>query len=83
MRLLHLDLRSALDYNALTVLLVPMLVIAWLSFGIAAIGGREPPRTVERPTMGGLGDRCRLRPVLAPAEPADGALLLDGAVTIS
>ena len=78
--LLHLDLRSALDYNALTVLFVPMLVIAWLSLGLAAIRGREPPPDVEHPPVGRLGRRCRLRTVLAPAEPAGGALLLDGAV---
>ena len=41
--LLHADLRSALDYNALTVLFVPMLVTAWLSVGLAGIRGREPP----------------------------------------
>ena len=47
--LLHLDLRSALDYNALTVLFVPMLVVAWLSLGLAAIRGREPPRMWSTP----------------------------------
>jgi hypothetical protein len=41
--LLHADLRSALDYNALTVLFVPMLVLAWLSVGVAGIRGRPPP----------------------------------------
>lgn len=51
--LLHLDLRSALDYNALTVLFVPMLVFAWLSVGIAAIRGREPPRTWSTPRWAG------------------------------
>ena len=51
--LLHLDLRSALDYNALTVLFVPLLVIAWLSSGLAAIRGREPPRMWSTPRWTG------------------------------
>jgi Protein of unknown function (DUF2752) len=51
--LLHLDLRSALDYNALTVLFVPLLVIAWLSLGLAAIRGREPPRMWTTPGWAG------------------------------
>lgn len=41
--LLHLDLGSALDYNALTVLFVPAILLAWLSLGYAGIRGREPP----------------------------------------
>lgn len=51
--LMHLDLRSALDYNALTVLFVPMLVLAWLSVGLAGIRGREPPRTWSTPRWAG------------------------------
>jgi hypothetical protein len=47
--LLHLDLGSALDYNALTVLFVPTLVLAWLSVGFAGIRGREPPRMWNLP----------------------------------
>ncbi len=42
--LLHADLRSAFGFNAVTVLLAPMLVVAWLSVGVAGIGGRRLPR---------------------------------------
>ena len=41
--LLHADLGTALDYNLLTVLFVPLLVVAWLSVGFAGIRGRQPP----------------------------------------
>lgn len=51
--LLHLDLRSALDYNALTVLFVPMLVVAWLSVGFAGIRGRHPPLVGTAPRWAG------------------------------
>ena len=47
--LLHADLRSALDHNVLTVLFVPLLVIAWLSAGRAGLEGRHPPRTWNPP----------------------------------
>jgi uncharacterized protein DUF2752 len=42
--LLHADLGAAVGFNAVTVLLTPMLVVAWLSVGIAGIGGRRLPR---------------------------------------
>jgi hypothetical protein len=42
--LLHMDPGSAIDHNALTVLVAPMLVVAWLSVGLAGIGRRQPPR---------------------------------------
>ena len=51
--LLHLDLRSALDYNALTVLFVPILITAWLSLGLTAVRGREPPRMWSTPRWTG------------------------------
>lgn len=51
--LLHADLRSAFGFNAVTVLLTPMLVIAWLSVGIAGIGGRQPPRLWTTPRWTG------------------------------
>jgi hypothetical protein len=51
--LLHADLRSALDYNALTVVFVPMVVLAWLSVGVAAIRGREPPQAWNAPRWAG------------------------------
>ncbi len=51
--LLHLDLRSALDHNALTVLFVPMLVVAWLSVGFAGIRGRHPPLVGTAPHWAG------------------------------
>jgi hypothetical protein len=47
--LLHADLRGAFGFNAVTVLLTPMLVVAWLSVGIAGIGGRRPPRLWNAP----------------------------------
>ena len=47
--LLHAALRSALDHTVLTVLFVPLLVVAWLSVGLAGIGGRHPPRTWHPP----------------------------------
>jgi hypothetical protein len=53
--LLHADLRSALDYNALTVLFVPMLVLAWVSIGLAGIRGREPPPMWSPPSWAGWG----------------------------
>lgn len=51
--LLHADVRSALDYNALTVLFVPMLVIAWLSAGFAGVRGRHPPLEWSTPRWAG------------------------------
>jgi hypothetical protein len=42
--LLHGDLRTAIDHNALTVLVAPMLAVAWLSVGLAGIRERQPPR---------------------------------------
>ena len=42
--LLHADLRSAIGYNALTVLVAPILVVAWLSAGLAGIRGRQLSR---------------------------------------
>ena len=51
--LLHADLRSAFGFNALTVLLTPMLVVAWLSVGVAGIGGRHPPRVWNAPRWTG------------------------------
>jgi hypothetical protein len=39
--LLHTDLRSAVDYNILTVVFAPLLVVAWLSIGLTAITGRQ------------------------------------------
>jgi hypothetical protein len=51
--LLHSDLRSAIDYNALTVLFVPTLVVAWLSVGFAGIGGRHAPRVWSAPRWTG------------------------------
>ena len=52
--LLHADLRAAVGFNAVTVLLTPMLVAAWLSVGIAGIGGRQPPRLWRTPRWTGL-----------------------------
>lgn len=51
--LLHADIRSAFGFNAVTVLLFPMLVVAWLSVGIAGIGGRQPPRLWNAPRWTG------------------------------
>jgi hypothetical protein len=51
--LLHADLRSAFGFNAVTVLLTPMLVIAWLSVGIAGIGGLRLPRLWNAPRWTG------------------------------
>jgi hypothetical protein len=47
--LLRADLRGAFGFNAVTVLLTPMLVVAWLSVGIAGIAGRQPPRLWNAP----------------------------------
>ena len=51
--LLHADLRSAVGYNAMTVLLAPLLVAAWLAVGVAAIRGR-PARLWLLPRWFGL-----------------------------
>jgi hypothetical protein len=51
--LLHADLRGAFGFNVVTVLLTPMLVVAWLSVGIAGIGGRQPPRLWNAPRWTG------------------------------
>lgn len=51
--LLHSDVRSALDYNALTVFFVPMLAVAWLSVGFAGIRGRHPPHGWSAPRWAG------------------------------
>jgi hypothetical protein len=47
--LLHADVRSAVGYNLLTVLLAPVLLATWLAVGLAAVSGRSvrlwvPPR---------------------------------------
>jgi hypothetical protein len=47
--LLHADLGSAIDYNVMTVLLLPMVIAAWLSVGFAGIRGRHPPRIWSAP----------------------------------
>ena len=52
--LLHADVRSALDYNALTVLFVPMLVVAWLSVGAAAIRRGQPLQVSNAPRWAGV-----------------------------
>jgi len=71
--LLHADLRSALDYNALTVVFVPMLVVAWLSAGFAGVRGRHPPNAGSTPRWAGpaLGVAFGLFWILrnVPAEP--------------
>lgn len=51
--LLHADLRSALDYNLLTVLFVPTLLVAWLSVGLAGLLGRHPPPALSVPRWTG------------------------------
>ena len=70
--LLHADLRSALDYNLLTVLLVPMLLVAWLSVGLTGIRG-HPPRALSIPrwTGGAFGVAFGLFWILrnVPVEP--------------
>jgi hypothetical protein len=45
---------SAVDYNALTVLFVPMLVVAWLSVGLAGIRGRQHPYDRSAPRWTGV-----------------------------
>jgi hypothetical protein len=40
--LLHADLRSAVGFNAMTVILLPAVLTAWLSVGSAGIRGRRP-----------------------------------------
>jgi hypothetical protein len=52
--LLHSDLRAAVDYNVLTVLFVPMLVVAWLSVGLAGILGRQHPHDWSAPRWTGV-----------------------------
>ena len=52
--LLHADLRSALDYNVLTVVFVPMVVLAWVSVGLAGIRGRQPAHAWNAPRWAGL-----------------------------
>jgi hypothetical protein len=42
--LLHADLRSAVGFNAMTVLVAPVLLAAWLSVGVAGMLGRGPAR---------------------------------------
>ena len=51
--LLHADLRSAFGFNAVTVLLAPMLVVAWVSVGVAGLGGRRLPRLWNVPRWTG------------------------------
>ena len=79
--LLHADLRSAIDFNLMTVLLVPMLVAVWLSVGLAGIsaGGVHP--MFGAPLGGRGGRRCRVRTLLGPAERARRALLVAGSLT--
>jgi hypothetical protein len=52
--MLHGDLRSAVGFNAMTVLLAPALLAAWLSVGVAGIGGRGPARIWNLPRWAGL-----------------------------
>jgi hypothetical protein len=52
--LLHADLRSAVGYNAMTVLLAPLLLAAWLAIGVAAISGRGSARLWGPPRWLGL-----------------------------
>jgi hypothetical protein len=51
--LLHADLRSALGYNVMTVVLLPMVIAAWLSVGFAGITGRQPARIWSAPSWTG------------------------------
>ena len=53
--LLHGDLRSAIGFNAMTVLLAPVLLAAWLSVGLAAFRGRGSPRALGGPSMDRAG----------------------------
>ena len=41
--LLHGDLRTAAGSNVMTLLLLPVIVVAWVATGIAALGGRPVP----------------------------------------
>ena len=52
--LLHGDLRSAVGFNAMTVLLAPLLLAAWLSVGVAAFRGRGSPKLWVAPRWIGL-----------------------------
>ena len=52
--LLHGDLRSAMGFNAMTVLLAPVLLAAWLSVGVAAFRGRGSPKLWVAPRWIGL-----------------------------
>jgi Protein of unknown function (DUF2752) len=52
--LLHGDLWSAVSFNAMTVLLAPVLLTAWLSVGIAAFRGRRSPKLRVAPRWIGL-----------------------------
>ena len=52
--LLHGDLRSAVGFNAMTVLLAPVLLAAWLSVGVAAFRGRGSPKLWVAPRWIGL-----------------------------
>jgi hypothetical protein len=47
--LLNADLRSAVDHNVLTVLLLPTVLVAWLSVGFSGIRGRPPPQPWSAP----------------------------------
>jgi hypothetical protein len=38
--LLHGDLRTAAGSNVMTLLLLPVIVVAWFATGVAALGGR-------------------------------------------
>jgi hypothetical protein len=51
--LLRTDLRSAIDYNVLTVVFAPMLVVARLSIGVAGITGRQLPLAWSAPRWTG------------------------------
>lgn len=51
--LLHADLPSALGFNVMTVILLPMVVTAWLSVGFNGIRGRPPPRLWSAPRWTG------------------------------
>jgi Protein of unknown function (DUF2752) len=47
--LLHGDLRSAAGFNVLTLLLLPVIVVAWVATGVAALEGRPAPVIARLP----------------------------------
>jgi Protein of unknown function (DUF2752) len=50
--LAHGQVGAAIDHNALTVLLLPLVIAAWASVGIAALRGR-PARELRLPSWAG------------------------------